>query len=117
MKQVIYKYLLQIQSGPQEIMLPRGSVFRKVAIQGDELFIWCQHGMNKDLVVTTFYTIMTGESFENTTEDTTLEKSPAYMCYMTKKYLNTVFVGPLVVHVFANIPAENPFLIKYGEPQ
>lgn len=94
--EVIYKYPLSIAKGIQKIELPENGNVIKVGIQEGSIFLWYWHRKGAPLETKSFQIIMTGEMSKLITEEQLGEKKYK----LAKYYLDTVFVGPLVIHVF-----------------
>ena len=82
MKVTIWKYLLTPDGA---IEMPLGAIVLSAGIQGDDIFIWAiVNPSETKRVIKRFITPGTGMEWENT----------------SARFINTVFLGRLVFHIF-----------------
>lgn len=79
----VFKYPLLPQE--ETILLLRGKVL-SVGIQGNDIMVWAVHDDDAPALSVRFYVMGTGHFFVDTSES---------------NFVGTVFLGPLVFHVFA----------------
>ena len=79
---VIFKYELT-----SEVLLPKGALILRAGTQGDTMFIWALIDPNeKEHIEREFIVVGTGHPFEYE--------------YLKHRFVDTVFDGPFVWHIF-----------------
>jgi hypothetical protein len=83
----IYKYEILTDG---KLLLPNGAIVRKVAAQGDSIFLWAEVDPDRSRLERCFEVFATGQEI---TEGMGIDRV----------YLDTLFIGAYVCHVYERI--------------